>query len=64
MGGVYIVGVSAEHRKGARIQGSDEIEVIIELDTDSRKVEIPQEFEKALNKSSSAKKNFDALSNS
>jgi hypothetical protein len=33
MGGAYMVGVSAEHRKGANVKGGDVLEVIIELDT-------------------------------
>lgn len=64
MGGVYMVGVSAEHRQGAGVKGGDKIEVTIELDTDPRVVDIPLEFEKALNKNSAAKKYFDTLSNS
>ena len=64
MGGVYMVGVSAEHRKGAGIEGGQEIEVTIELDSDPREVELPTEFQKALNKNAAAKKTFDALSNS
>jgi hypothetical protein len=64
MGGVYMVGVSAEHRQGAGVKGGDKIEVTIELDTDPRVVDIPVEFQKALNKNSSAKKYFDTLSNS
>src|SRR5436190_9838163 len=64
MGGVYMVGVSAEHRKGAGVEGGDEIEVTIELDTAPREVEIPAEFGKALSKSEAAKTFFDSLSNS
>ncbi|MDQ2719661.1 MAG: YdeI/OmpD-associated family protein [Bacteroidota bacterium] len=62
MGGVFMVGVSAEHRKGANVAGGDEIEVTIELDTAPREVEVPAEFQKALNKNTVAKKNFEALS--
>ena len=62
MGGDYMVGVSAEHRKGANVEGGDEIEVTIELDTEAREVEVPIEFQKILNKNSIAKKNFDSLS--
>ena len=62
MGGNYMVGVSAEHRKGANVEGGDEIEVIIELDTQPREVEVPAEFQKVLNKNSVAKKNFESLS--
>lgn len=64
MGGVYMVGVSAEHRKGAGVKGGDQIEVTIELDTDVRVVDIPAEFQKALDKNSAAKKYFNTLSNS
>jgi Bacteriocin-protection, YdeI or OmpD-Associated/Domain of unknown function (DUF1905) len=64
MGGVYMVGVSAEHRKGAGIEGGDKIEVTIELDTDPREVEVPAELEKLLNKNPAAKKYFETLSNS
>ena len=64
MGGVYMVGVSVEHRKGAGVEGGQEIEVTIELDTDAREVEVPSVFQQALNKNAAAKKTFDALSNS
>ena len=64
MGGVYMVGVSAEHRQGANVAGGDEVVVTIELDTDPRIVDIPPEFEKVLNKNSAAKKYFETLSNS
>src|SRR6187551_2459141 len=49
MGGVFMVGVSAEHRKGANIEGGDEVEVTIELDTELRVVSVPDDFQKALN---------------
>jgi len=62
MGGVFMVGVSAEHRKGANIAGGDEVDVTIELDTEPRVVEVPAEFQKVLNKNLIAKKYFDTLS--
>lgn len=62
MGGVFMVGVSAEHRKGANIEGGDEVEVTIELDTELRVVAVPEDFQKALNKNAAAKKKFEALS--
>ena len=62
MGGAYMVGVSAEHRKGANVKGGDMLEVTIELDTQPREVEIPEAFQKALKKNPIAKKNFDSLS--
>ena len=62
MGGVYMVGVSAEHRQGANVKGGDQIEVTIELDTQPREVVIPEEFQKALKKNAAAKKYFESLS--
>jgi hypothetical protein len=62
MGGVYMVGISAEHRKGAGVEGGDEIEVNIELDTKPREVEVPADLQKALSKNATVKKKFEALS--
>jgi Bacteriocin-protection, YdeI or OmpD-Associated/Domain of unknown function (DUF1905) len=62
MGGKYMVGVSAEHRKGAGVEGGQKIEVTIELDTESRTVEVPADLQKALDKKPAAKKKFEGLS--
>ncbi len=62
MGGKYMVGISAEHRAGAKVNGGDKIEVTLELDTEPRVVDIPPDLKKALNKNPNAKKNFEALS--
>ena len=62
MGGNYMVGVSAENRAGARVNGGDKIEVTIELDTEPRELELPIEFKKALDKNAKAKKAFESLS--
>ncbi|MDB5118843.1 MAG: hypothetical protein JWN56_61 [Sphingobacteriales bacterium] len=64
MGGVYMVGVSAEHRKGAGVKGGDEIEVTIELDTDPRVVDVPIKLQKTLDENPAAKEYFEGLSNS
>ena len=64
MGGVFMVGVSAEHRAGAGIKGGDEIDVDIELDTAPRVITLPKDFAAALKKDAKAKKTFDALSTS
>lgn len=58
MGGDYMVGVSAENREGAKVKGGDKIEVSIELDTEPRKLELPAEFKKALDKNAKAKKHL------
>jgi len=62
MGGKFMVGLSAEHRKNAKVTGGDELEIIIELDTEPRIVEVPQNLLKAFNKNATAKKNYEALS--
>ncbi|MEO8509879.1 MAG: YdeI/OmpD-associated family protein [Chloroflexota bacterium] len=64
MGGVYMVGVSAENRAGAGVAGGDEIDVEIELDTEPRVVEVPEEFAAALDAEPRARETFDGLSNS
>jgi len=64
MGGLYMVSLSAENRKRANVSGGDNIEVTIELDTELRTVELPADFQKALNKNATARKNFETLSNS
>lgn len=62
MGGVYMVGVSAEHRKGAGVAGGDEIEVEIELDTEPRVVVVPPDFQAALDQDTDAQRFFTGLS--
>ena len=62
MGGAFMVGVSAENRAGAKVNGGDKIEVTIELDTEERVVEVPADFQKVLNKNSEAKRKFATLS--
>jgi hypothetical protein len=62
MGGAFMVGVSAENRKGANVAGGDKIEVTLQLDTEERIVEVPKDFQKALDKNTAAKKFFETLS--
>ena len=64
MGGVYMVGVSAEHRAGAGVAGGDEVDVDIELDTAPRQVTLPDDFAAALDAEPMARETFDRLSNS
>ena len=63
-GGKYMVSLSSEHRKNAKVSGGEEAEVTIELDTEPRTVELPAGLEKALKKNSAARKYFETLSNS
>jgi hypothetical protein len=48
MGGVFLVGVSAENRAAAGVKAGDAVDVDIELDTDKREVEVPDDFATAL----------------
>ena len=62
MGGVFMVGVSAEHRKGANVAGGDEVDVDIELDTEPRVVTVPPDFQAALDNDVEAQRFFEGLS--
>lgn len=62
MGGVYMLPVSAEVRKGAGIEAGDTFEVSVELDSMPRQVEIPDDFAMALAANSLASEVFEKLS--
>ena len=62
MGGVYMVGVSADNRAGAGVAGGDEVDIDIELDTAPRVVEVPPDFAAALDAEPAARHTFDSLS--
>ena len=57
-----MLGVSAVVRENAGIQGGEEIDVELEIDTQPREVAVPPALQKALDKNASAKKFFEALS--
>jgi hypothetical protein len=61
-GGVFMIGVAAEHREKAKVAAGDEITVELELDTAPREVEVPADLAKALKAHAGARKTFDALS--
>ena len=62
MDGKYMVGVSAEVREAARVAAGDEIDVLIELDTERRVVTVPPDFAAALDEDPEAKRFFEGLS--
>jgi Bacteriocin-protection, YdeI or OmpD-Associated/Domain of unknown function (DUF1905) len=62
MGGVYMIGVSAENRAGAGVAGGDEVDVDIDLDTVPREVSVPTDFAAALDAEPEARRTFDGLS--
>jgi bacteriocin resistance YdeI/OmpD-like protein/uncharacterized protein DUF1905 len=62
MGGVFMIGVSAENRAGAGVSAGDEVDVDIELDTAPREVTVPPDLAKALDRDAAARRTFDGLS--
>jgi hypothetical protein len=62
LGGVSMVGISAENRAGAGVAGGDEVDVEIELDTQPRQVDVPADFAAALDADPRARATFDGLS--
>jgi hypothetical protein len=61
-GGTYMIGVSAENRVPAKVQGGDVVDVDLVLDTASREVEVPPALQTALDADPAAKATFDRLS--
>ena len=64
MGGEYLIGVSAEHRAAAGVAAGEEHDVDVELDTDPREVEVPEDLAAALAVNRAARDFFGTLSNS
>jgi hypothetical protein len=62
MGGRFMLGVSNEVRKSARVAAGDTVDIDLELDTDAREVPIPPDFAAALARDVKAKKFFEGLS--
>jgi hypothetical protein len=62
MGGVFMVGVSAENRASAGVAADDEVDVELALDTAPREVIVPADFAEALDRAPGARERFDSLS--
>lgn len=60
MGGSYMVSLTAENRDLTGVQGGDEIDVTIELDTEPRIYELPDDLAAALATKSGATEAFHA----
>ena len=60
MGGQFMLPLAAEHREKAGVKAGDRLDVILELDTAPREVEVPKDFAAALKKAG-ARAAFDAL---
>jgi len=61
MGGRFMVGVAAEHRKAADVAAGDTLDVTLTLDDQPRTVEVPADLAKAL-KAAGATEAFERLS--
>ena len=61
-GGVYLLGVSAEHRQGAGVAAGDVLDVELVLDTEPRAVSVPADLAAALDAQPLVRRRFDALS--
>ncbi|HKO32840.1 MAG TPA: YdeI/OmpD-associated family protein [Candidatus Limnocylindria bacterium] len=62
LGGRYMLGVSAENRAAAGVEGGQEVDVELELDTAPREVAVPPDFAAALAAEPAAQATFDGLS--
>lgn len=60
-GEVFMLPVAAEHRSAAGLKAGDQIEVTLELDTEPRTVEVPDDLAAALVEQPGAREAFDAL---
>ena len=62
MGGVFMIGVSAENRQAAGVAAGDHVVVSVELDTAPREVAVPADFAAALDRDRAAKRRFESMS--
>jgi Bacteriocin-protection, YdeI or OmpD-Associated/Domain of unknown function (DUF1905) len=62
MGGIYLIGISAENRSLAGVSAGDEIDIDLELDTAPRVVEVPADLRAALDGDARARVFFESLS--
>lgn len=62
MGGMFLIPLSAERRTNAKVKGGDKLDVTLELDTEPREVELPDDLRKALSKEKAAMAFYEGLS--
>lgn len=53
--------VNKQMQKGAGVAVGDKVKVVVEVDTATRVVEVPEELQKALSKSKKARKTFERI---
>jgi hypothetical protein len=61
MSGEFLVGLNREVREGAGVQAGDEVEVIIELDSAPREVEVPEALAAVLASDPRAEAAFESM---
>lgn len=61
-GDVFMLPLSAEHREATGVKAGDQVEVTLELDTEPRTVEVPEDLAAALAEKPGATAAFEALS--
>lgn len=62
MGGIFMLGFSAEVRAAAGIKAGDQLDITLELDTAPREIETPADFQAALDKDAQALSFYSGLS--
>ena len=62
MGGRFLLGVSAERRQAAGVTPGETYDVDIELDTEPRQLDVPDDLARALDAEPAARAFFDSLS--
>ncbi len=61
MRGEFLLGLGGEVRQAAAVEAGDEVEVVIELDTAPREVDVPEALAEALADDAEAKAAFEGL---
>jgi len=62
MGGRYLVSLNQANREAAGVKGGDQLDVTVELDTEPRTVEVPEDLAAALAAKPGAREAFDKAS--
>jgi hypothetical protein len=62
--GSFMVGFNADHRAASGLKGGDQVDVEVEVDTQPRVVDVPDDLRAALDAEPDARATFDRLSNS
>ncbi len=62
MGGIFLLPLSAENRTAAGVKAGEQVEITLELDTEPRTVDIPEDLALALANQEGAIAVFEALS--